>query len=262
MSVNNIWRAGPFEIHYHNNNSNRHKDYTMRLPWKAPWLLKKYPPEPNKKSFAQLERTVMNQYLTAEYNKLLSNYNVFYLYHLSKPNNDQQIDRKFLWEAHKESLNGKVLLLKDPLSKANFRPCLDPKLTSKQILHWKGNTHIGFQSISTLNQLLLNEKWTKFTYADNVIEPYGIGIRLDGPQNIDGLNEIEPILEETHNMYKNLDYKGLLDIAKKRKDNSNSTLSSGKTVAREFLELLANIRITNPTMTSNSQWLLFTSNSH
>ncbi|SMN19454.1 similar to Saccharomyces cerevisiae YKL208W CBT1 Protein involved in 5' end processing of mitochondrial COB, 15S_rRNA, and RPM1 transcripts [Maudiozyma saulgeensis] len=234
----------------------------MKLPWKAPWMLKKYPATPNKKAFAQLERTVMNQYLTDKYNKLLSNYNVFYLYHLYHANADHQIDKRVIWGTHTESLNGKVLVLKSPLSKAIFRKCLDPKLASQEASHWKGNTHIGFQSISTLDQLLLDEKWTKFAYSDNVIKPYGVGIRLDGAQPIDGLNEIEPILEEAQDMYKNLGYEGLLAIAKRHKENSTTATSTNKTVARKFLESLANIRITNPIMTSNSKWLMFTDNNH
>lgn len=242
----------------------------MKHPWDLPNLLKRYPAIPSKKSFAKLERQVITNFISKEYQNYSKEYNVFYLYRQvplsgkNMVNGDATTERAsslLLWKRYSESVGSLVQIIDKPLQNGIFRQIIDPKLSTEL---FKRHSRVGFQSIASLDQLLLDDSFLRYNNGTlNTVETYMLGIRLNTNKYINGLDEIEPLLEETSNMYKNLDYKSLLEIAKKNrkssqgKENSGVTLSD-RNVAKKFLDRLALSKIVYPSLTSNSQWLIFT----
>lgn len=242
----------------------------MRYPWKVPNLQKRYPAIPSKKSFEKLERQVINNFISKDYNNLTKNYNIFYLYHqvpsikndlISKDTATEQASSQLLWKKHNEFVGDQLRTLEKPLQNKIFCQVIDPKLKIERL---KPKTNIGFQSVTSLDQLLLDDSYLNYRYGTLYsIETYMLGIRLSVNKQINGLDEIEPLLEETSNMYKNLDYASLLAIAKRNRKLSQERVLSNVTtnnrnVAKQFLDRLANSKIIYPTVTSNGEWLLFT----
>lgn len=241
----------------------------MRYPWVVPNLLKKYPAIPSRKSFNRLERQVIKDFISKEYQNLDKEYNVFYLYHqvpslernsISGDVVTKRASSQLLWRKHNESVGSQLRILDKPLYNGIFRQLIDPTLSTEWL---KPNTHIGFQSIKSLNQLLLDDSSLRYNYGtSNSIETYMLGIRININKKINGLDEIEPLLEETSNMYKNLDYESLLAIAKKNRKPSlerghSGVITNDRNVAKQFLDRLAHSKMIYPTVTSNSHWLIF-----
>ncbi|KAG0671434.1 hypothetical protein C6P45_000601 [Maudiozyma exigua] len=242
----------------------------MKHPWDLPNLLKRYPAIPGKKSFAKLERQVIANFISKEYQIYTREYNVFYLYRqvplsgrniVNSDTTTEKASSQLLWKRYNESVGSLVRIIDKPLQNRIFRQIIDPKLSADL---FKRNSHVGFQSIASLDQLLLDDSFLRYNNDTvNTVETYMLGIRLNTNKYISGLDEIEPLLEETSNMYKNLDYKSLLEIAKKNrkssqgKENSGVTLSN-RNVVKKFLDRLALSKIVYPLLTSNSQWLIFT----
>lgn len=208
-----------------------------------PRFLRRFPAVPGKKQFIRLEEKVTRDYIKQKYSELLSSYNTFYLYNWILDPDEFRINRDYIWQEFNDSKKGTVYPLKRRLKKSIFE-----KSIGLPFIGWNHELRASFQSINALDDIILR--------TSNRLSPYGIGIRID-ERHIEGIAEIEPLLEESQNMYKNLNYQKLLDIARQNRRNNTETNQS-KQSAKLFLEQLAQNKVLLPAISPDKKWLVLT----
>ena len=222
----------------------------MKRPVTIPKWVKRYPAVPNAAQFKQLETKVIDRYLAKEYNQLLSRYNAIYRFNWIKHNDRKVIDLDHTWKQYMKPYTGQLYLLKSKTNTRVFAKCMGLLPDSKNnITPWNKDTRMAFQSVSVLEQLLLDLP------SNGDLQLTGVGVRL-GKGAMEGVSEIEPLLEEAQNRYKDLDYNKLLSIAKQGQKGVGAGGES-RQAAKLFLERLAKQNIMHPSTTTDGQWLLF-----
>ena len=238
-------------------------------------FLLKYPAVPNSKELARLERKVATSFTRQKYQEYLSKYNIFCLF-AWKHNHQEvgdggneggRIDRSHYWRMFNRSGIGRDLqglglpqqqqeqqyssiALKEPLNVKVFEECIS--------LNFIGDPTMQLQcKLTRTNHLEVVERALKRVDADpgSQLEVFSLGIRLDA-QN-EELDYIQPLLEQSHSMYKELNYDKLVQFAKWERTDGRSPKSQ---IAKSFLHKLAKSNLSVPLLSLNGNWLVFKRN--
>ena len=239
-------------------------------------FLLKYPAVPSSKELARLERKVATSFTRQKYQEYLSKYNIFCLFawkhnhrEIGDGSNDDStiIDKRHYWRMFNRSTMGRDLqglalsqrqqeqqyssiALKEPLDIKVFEECIS--------LNFIGDPTTQLQcKLTRTNHLEAIERALKRVDADpaSQLEVFSLGIRLDA-QN-EELDYIQPLLEQSHSMYKELNYDKLVQFAKWERTDGQSPKSQ---IAKSFLHKLAKSNLSVPLLSVDGNWLVFKRN--
>lgn len=205
----------------------------------------------DKDPIARLERKVVDRTAAAKYDWYLTNYNTMLLFEWPR---DNTIDRNYYWRAFANSMNRPAaedkklatVYLSDKIRNRALDNCLGTKIASGPVEH-RCLFQNGLQA-SSLAQLV--DSATKSVGGPR-LKAVALRISLEGDKRINEfVTSLQPVLEESMNMYKDVHYGKLLQIAKQAK-NDNSV--------KEVLAKLAENDLSSPKLVRNNSWLMFAS---
>lgn len=264
-------------------NYGTHSSEVLRV-LKTPKFVSKYGNVTGKqRSF--LKWKIQDKICESKYQEYLNEYNTFVLYDWEGSNaaaagEDSSYNMPYLWQefiregVSKGKINDRLptVFMKKKLRNSAMGRCLglDFLTEPSQSTHEYRCLFQTVQDITYLSQLLL------FNSTQNIpmrLKVHTIGININsGPKRSvvrnasdTGMNEavsyIQPLLEESSRMYRNLNYWKLLKIA--RRDVHDEPLdgsTSIKSHVKLLLDQLATNQMTSPSITDHGghNWLIFT----
>ncbi|SCU86783.1 LAFA_0E03026g1_1 [Lachancea sp. 'fantastica'] len=115
-----------------------------------------------------------------------------------------------------------------------------------------------FQNLDSLHSTAAFRQYLEHTKSSTDpatrFEPVVVAINM-GDHNSTAISCIQPLLEDSSQMYRDLDYDKLLKIAKQSQTKSSDPM---RKEVKSLLEALAENRILVPRMTKRARWLLLT----
>ncbi|CCE92847.1 Cbt1p TDEL_0F00360 [Torulaspora delbrueckii] len=191
-----------------------------------------------------------------KYNALLNNYNTMILYEWFHPN-ESVIDKEYYWQKFANAIHMKtssnkevpMIFLADDINHKGLQSCL-----GTNILNNASDCRCSFQNYvkaSPLDKLI-----KKITKNADKLKLHSLALRIDS-HNDKAINNfvvsLQPVLEESMNMYQDIHYDKLLQIARNAR--------SGNKV-RDVLTSLADSGLSSPRLVRNGSWLIFTRAQH
>lgn len=196
-----------------------------------------------KSTIPELQNQLECRVLARKYSKYLSNYNTFALFQWRSPT-DLKFDKEYFWKEFAHNVgysNQNAIYLEDKL----HNEALNISLKSSVISPGENTEYrCKFQTVSEPHPI---EHMLRLTDDPNArLQLHTLGLRI-GDNNI--ASYIQPLLEESENMYKNLSYEKLLSIAKKSRSDRDKPV-------KQLLYDLAENGITNSKIVGTEQWLV------
>ena len=190
-----------------------------------------------------------------KYNALLNNYNTMILYEWFHPN-ESVIDKEYYWQKFANAIHMKtsskevpMIFLADDINHKGLQSCL-----GTNILNNASDCRCSFQNYvkaSPLDKLI-----KKIIKNADKLKLHSLALRIDS-HNDKAINNfvvsLQPVLEESMNMYQDIHYDKLLQIARNAR--------SGNKV-RDVLTSLADSGLSSPRLVRNGSWLIFTRAQH
>ncbi|SCU99301.1 LADA_0H18844g1_1 [Lachancea dasiensis] len=220
---------------------------------------------------AELQSEVPQQYLQSltklRYSSYLESYNSFVLlrWHSGKYKTSQ---KDLLWRSFCQDISALFppkndcdpLVAPSPVffgTPLNV-PTMDQLLGSDPISD-ESECFCSFQHLSSQDSAVALRKYletaTKKSKYGPRFTPIAVGMNLSSSQS-PATSHIQPLLEESFPVYRDLNYEKLLDIAKRIQPADSDPM---KAQVKKLLETLAEIGLSIPRRTKRDGWLLFTS---
>ncbi|SCV02179.1 LANO_0F15786g1_1 [Lachancea nothofagi CBS 11611] len=205
-----------------------------------------------------------------QYSNYLKKYNCFVLLRLQS-RQFQVTDRDLFWKPFCDEVHA---LYREPAKPIDwrfttapspifFRTPLNIPLLNKLLgtsLRDAPDLFCSFQHFSSLDSATALCKYIELAGSTNIgptFEPVVVGVNLADPESV-AISHIQPLLEESSQMYQDFNYEKLLEIAKRTHLKGSDPI---KTQVKKLLETLAESKLSVPCLTKRHQWLLFTSGS-
>ncbi|CCF58178.1 hypothetical protein KAFR_0E00240 [Kazachstania africana CBS 2517] len=228
---------------------------------KTPQFVYKYPSKINERQLKSLERNIAKKYVREKYSRNLSEHNAFCLFQWEKPiTKDEWFNKEYFWnEFVKNKYNASIRSFFDEtaVSKSMFAASLKLNLFSRRNGVKQASLMCVFQTIRNLDTVQSIIEGTTSTNCSYNLNLHSLGLRIN-MQGSSGANVTEylgALVEESANMYKNLNYEKFLEIAKINKENRTN---SKRLVAQNLLAQIAECQLTNPLISRDKKWLVFT----
>lgn len=211
------------------------------------------------KTIKNLETRLASKACAAKYDEYLNSFNSLILYEWRKQK-DLTINRGYYWDKLASELgplrdptasaDGKFssLFLADKLNKEALQKCLQGDL-----LDDTNEYQCSYHNITEVSQF--DHLIDRITTNSSKLQIHSLGLRLNfsGDKSINSfVGAIQPVLEESLNMYRDINYEKLLLIAKQAK--------SGNSV-RDLLIKLAENGLSSPKLVRGNDRLIITRSS-
>lgn len=219
---------------------------------RAPRFVYKY--QLHNSSIRQLERKVVDDVAASKYNWFLSTYNTMLLFEWPK---SDIIDRDYYWREFARSVDQKssssgdssTIYFSEKISNRALDTCLNTKLLTADSEH-RCLFHNGLEA-SSLADLVesVNENTGELK-----LKLMALRVNFEGDKGVnDFVTSLQPVLEESMNMYKDVHYEKLLQLARQTKDDNS---------VKDVLAKLAENNLSSPRLVRNNSWLLFAHSEH
>ncbi|CCD24467.1 Cbt1p NDAI_0D01530 [Naumovozyma dairenensis CBS 421] len=207
-----------------------------------------------KNDFQHLERQIEKDIAFKRYTTYLSEFNTFFIF-TWRTKEDYILNKDYYWNLffrkgfNSGSLNSKIgsLFLSQRLNNTVFQKCLKIdflKPRTEYRLFLQNNTDVeGLEEVINYTQ----------TNRDLQLHCVGMNVNPHAKSPMLGtLKYIQPLLEESNNLYKNIDYLKLLEIAKMQPSDE-----PGKVKIKYLLQLLAKSKLSSPKLVDDGRYLIF-----
>ncbi|QLG74664.1 hypothetical protein HG535_0G05470 [Zygotorulaspora mrakii] len=201
---------------------------------------------------AKLTRSLEQEVQTCKYREILQSCNTFAIFDWIE-DNTTRINRRYYWDKFIKTIRndvqkGNIASLTAKLNNTAFSKALQIKNLKKA-----QDYRCSFFSVQTVDGL--ETLLQAFNVENCKLRLHSLGLRVVAQSGEPGGNSvasyIQALLEESTNMYTNINYDKLLKIAKASKNQSDQ---SGK----RLLESLAEKGLSTPILANEDTWLLVT----
>lgn len=202
------------------------------------------------------KKQLVTNVLTEKFEKYLCEYSNFALFDWAD-DGLRKINRNYFWNEYANQnsnagQNERAMFFPDRLNNRAFENSLQFK--------WLGSLteyRCSFQNVQDMRPLM--ELLDSTTASGSKLRLHSLGLRVKSNKRSPPISSIasyiQPLLEESMNMYTNLNYDKLLRIAKQSKTHTDNA-------ARSLLVRLAENGLSSPKLVNDDNWLLFTRDKH
>lgn len=208
----------------------------------------------NQHSLSDIERRVDKKVLSNRYDEYLTTYNTLVLFEWRK-DKIRDINKDHAWRRFADIVhsggasnhNSMPIFLGDKINSIALENCLQTDCLKPGVEY-----RCSFQNI--LDVAPIEHLLDYTTASDSKLKLHSLGLRINsqGDRPINNVaTYIQPLLEDSINMYKDMNYEKLLRIAKGAKENNGTSV-------KQLLVRLAENGLLSPKLVRRNNWLMFT----